>query len=384
MNAPASLQQVMAQGLDEYSHRHHLTPHQWQVCHHVLQCRTEALGGLKLQCDHCGYEPTVYHACRDRHCPRCQRQATEDWCEKQKASILAVLYHHLVFTLPHELNAWAETYPKVIYSLLFETVWATLKAFAEDPKRLDGQMGCTAVMHTWGQALMRHVHLHILAPGGAVDNDGNWHPACEAYLFPVKALSKRFRGGFVSRLRERIQAGEMPAIEREADEMLNKLMQKDWVVYSKAVLHATDDVVDYLGRYTHRIALSDSRLHRGAFGEMQLDYLDYRDNKRKRLVLENDELIRRFLLHVLPRGFVRVRHYGFLANNCRAKKLPKIREGIERQATKGSTPLAVASTHAEGRVAAEKRDKDGYPCKKCHQGRLKVIESIAPKREEGG
>jgi hypothetical protein len=384
MNASCSLQQVMAQGLDDYSHRHHLTPHQWQVCHHVLQCRTEQLGGLQLRCDNCGYEPTIYHACRDRHCPRCQRQATEQWCEKQKASILDVLYHHMVFTLPHLLNDWVEIYPKVIYTLLFETAWTTLSAFAKDPKRLDGQMGCTAVMHTWGQVLLRHVHLHVLAPGGALDKDGNWHPACDAYLFPAKALSKHFRGGFVSRLRERIKAGEMPDIESEADEMLDKLMQKDWVVYSKPVLHATEEVVDYMGRYTHRIALSDSRLHPGILDEIQLDYLDYRDNKRKRMVLENDELIRRFLLHVLPKGFVRVRHYGFLANCCWGKKLPAIREGIERQERKGQTPLAVASTHAEGRVLAKKPDKGEYPCKKCHQGRLKVIDIIAPKREEGG
>jgi hypothetical protein len=384
MNAHTSMQRVMAQGLDDYSHHHHLTPHQWQVCHHILICRTEELGGLKLQCDHCGYAPAIYHACRDRHCPRCQRQATEEWCEKQKASVLAVLYHHLVFTLPHLLNDWVERYPRVIYTLLFETVWATLSHFAEDPKRLNGQMGCTAVMHTWGQALTRHVHLHVLAPGGAWGKDGTWHPACEAYLFPVKALSKRFRGGFVSRLRARINAGEMPAIEKEADEILDKLMQKDWVVYSKAVLHATEEVVDYMGRYTHRIALSDSRLHPAGFDEIQLDYLDYRDNKRKRMVLENDELIRRFLLHVLPKGFVRVRHYGFLANNCRAKKLPAIREGIERQEIKRQTPHAVAHTHAEGRIPAEQLDKGEYPCKKCHQGRLKVIDIIAPKREEGG
>lgn len=166
MNASCSLQQVMAQGLGDYSHRHHLSAHQWQVCHHVQQCRTEELGGLKLQCDHCGYQPTIYHACRDRHCPRCQRQATEDWCERQKASILPVLYHHMVFTLPHALNAWVAVYPKILYALLFETVWATLSAFAKDPKRLDGQMGCTIVMHTWGQALMRHVHLHILPRAG--------------------------------------------------------------------------------------------------------------------------------------------------------------------------------------------------------------------------
>lgn len=193
-----------------------------------------------------------------------------------------------------------------------------------------------------------------------------------------------FRGGFVSRLRQRIDAGDMPDIESEADDLLDALMKKDWVVYSKPVLHATEDVVDYVGRYTHKIALSDSRLHPGVQGEIQLDYLDYRDHKRKRMPLEGEELIRRFLLHVLPKGFVRVRHYGFLANCCRAKKLPTIREGIERRETQGKTPRAVAAAHAEGHTAAPELDTRGYPCKKCHQGRLKVIDIIAPKREESG
>ncbi len=385
MNAAASLQQVMAQGLENYSHCHHLSPHQWQVCHHVRQCRTEALGGVKLQCDHCRYAPTVYHACRDRHCPRCQCQATEDWCDKQKASVLPVLYHHMVFTLPHELNDWVERYPAILYTLLFETVWVTLRTFAEDPKRLDGQMGCTVVMHTWGQTLTRHVHLHVLAPGGAWGKDSDWHPSCDAYLFPVRALSRHFRGGFVSRLRQRINDGDIPDIEKEADDKFDTLTQKDWVVYSKPVLHATEEVVEYVGRYTHKIALSDSRLHdAGVFGEIQLDYLDYRDHKRKRMALKNDELIRRFLLHVLPKGFVRVRHYGFLANCCRAKKLPKIREGINRRQSDAKTLQAVAAAHAEGRVPAAQSDQPSYPCKQCRQGRLRVIEMIPPKREDCG
>ncbi len=184
--------------------------------------------------------------------------------------------------------------------------------------------------------------------------------------------------------KQRIDAGDMPDIESQADDMLDALMKKEWVVYSKTVLHDTDDVVDYMGRYTHRIALSDSRLHPGVHGEIQLDYLDYRDHKRKRMALEGEELIRRFLLRVLPKGFVRVRQYGFLANCCRGKKLPTIREGIERQESQAQTPHAVSATHAEGRVPAPELDKGEYPCKKCHQGRLKVIDIIAPKREESG
>ena len=165
--ANASLQAVIAACLSGYAEHHPLGPHQWQVCHHLLDCRTAALGGFALECDQCGDCPFLYHACRDRHCPRCQRRASEDWVERQRAAVLPVTYHHLVFTLPDTLNGWVEVHPEVIYSLLFETVWATLSAFGADPKRLDGQLGMTAMRHTWGQTLVRHVHLHCLVPGGA-------------------------------------------------------------------------------------------------------------------------------------------------------------------------------------------------------------------------
>ena len=150
----------------------HLNPRQWQVCRHILDCRTPALGGFALACDRCDDTPVLYHACRDRHCPRCQRRASMDWCERQRAAVLPVTYHHLVFTLPHVLDGWVEVHPKEVYALLFETAWATLSAFGADPKRLDGQMGMTAVLHTWGQTLVRHVHLHCLVPGGGVSSMG--------------------------------------------------------------------------------------------------------------------------------------------------------------------------------------------------------------------
>jgi len=374
--ANASLQQVMREGLDHYHQGHRLTPRQWQVCRHILDCRTEALGGFCLDCDRCGQMQPHYFACRDRHCPRCQRRASLDWCARERATVLPVTYHHLVVTLPHELNPWVQLHPEVIYGLLFETVWATLSAFAADPKRLGGQLGMTAVLHTWGQTLSQHVHLHCLIPGGAFSAQGQWRPAKSTYLFPVRALSRHLRGGFVSRLRQRFEDGQLPRFEqrRQVDALLDRLMASDWVVYSKPCLTHTETVVDYLARYSHRIALSDSRILDIRDGQIQLDYKDYRDgNRHKVLSLSGEELLRRFLLHVLPKGFMRIRHFGFLANRCRRERLEAIRKALD------APPQPEASADAECPVSF-----DGYPCSLCRQGRLRITAILVPKRFEGG
>ena len=200
--------------------------------------------------------------------------------------MLPVTYHHLVFTLPHDLDGWVEVHPEEIYDLLFETVWATLSAFGADPKRLDGQLGMTAMLHTWGQSLVRHVHLHCLVPGGALSTGGDWHPAKSTYLFPVRALSRHFRGGFVSRLRRACEGGALPRVrdQAEVERVLKALMATEWVVYSKPALARTETVVDYLGRYSHRIALSDSRLLDFDGESVALAYTDYRDGDRRKVM----------------------------------------------------------------------------------------------------
>ena len=370
-----SLQAVIRTCLADYAEHHPLSPRDWQVCYHVLDCRTAALGGFALECDGCGERPFLYHACRDRHCPRCQRRASEEWCERQRAAVLPVTYHHLVFTLPDTLNGWVEVHPKEVYDLLFETVWATLSAFGADPKRLDGQLGMTAMLHTWGQTLVRHVHLHCLVPGGALGVGGDWHPAKSTYLFPVRALSRRFRGGFVSRLRQAFTDGRLPRITdlMEVKRVLDALMAKEWVVYSKPCLARTETIIDYLGRYSHRIALSDSRLRAFDGETVDLSYKDYRDHdRRKVMALSGEELLRRFLLHVLPPGFKRVRHFGFLANRCRGTRLETIR-----------TALAAPPPAPES-VSAAAVPFDGYPCPTCGTGRLRIIAHLAPHRRDGG
>lgn len=374
--ANASLQLVMREVLDQYQHDHRLTPRQWQVCRHILDCRTEALGGYRLACDRCDQSQPHYFACRDRHCPRCQRRASQAWCERQRAAVLPVIYHHLVVTLPHELNPWVQLHPEVIYDLLFETVWATLSAFAADPKRVGGQLGMTAVLHTWGQTLSQHVHLHCLVPGGALSASGEWHPARSTYLFPVRALSRHVRGGFVSRARQALQDGRLPRLEdpKQADGLLDRLMATDWVVYSKPCLTHTETVVDYLGRYSHRIALTDGRILDRDGEQVRLDYKDYRDGDRhKVLTLSGAELLRRFLLHVLPKGFMRIRHFGFLANRCRTQRLSQIRAALK------ATPLPEPTTATDQAAPFA-----GYPCPACRQGQLQITARLIPQRFEGG
>ncbi|MES9900691.1 MAG: IS91 family transposase [Sedimenticola sp.] len=375
MTELVTMQSIMQQRLESHAQDHPLNKRQWQVCHHILDCRTEVLGGMKLQCNHCHEPQILYYACRDRHCPRCQKKATEEWSAKQRANVLPVTYHHLVFTLPHLLNPWIAIQPRQLYGLLFESAWSTLNTFGR--KRLKGRMGMVAVLHTWGQSLSRHVHLHCLVPGGALSNGRHWQGVKGDYLFPVRALSRHFRGGFISRLRHSIDSGELPRLKdtQQIKETLNQLMGVEWVVYSKPCLHYTTTVIDYLARYSHRIALSDHRLQGvNDQGKVLLSYKDYRDHdKRKTLPLKPEELIRRFLLHILPKGFMRIRHFGYLANSCRKRCLSQIRE------------VMAIHQESEGEAGtATEQIFDGYPCPACHEGQLKILAYILPRRYEGG
>lgn len=324
---------VLDRFMPDFRQTYPMNYEQINVCHHITHCRTEALGGLQWQCDHCSYVYPAYHSCRDRHCPQCQWRASQAWSDKRRADVLATTYYHLVFTLPHSLNGWVELHPEVIYRLLFASVWGVLKALGQDPKRLGGQLGLVAVLHTWGQNLSRHVHLHCLIPGGALDDEGQWHAVKgkNDYLFPNHALSNGFRGRMVSALRQAYKEGELKRVTRagEVDTLLQALMQVDWVVYSKPYLTDADIIVEYLARYSHRIALSDSRLVAIQEDQVLLRYKDYRNHGQQKLLsLEGKELIRRFLLHVLPKGFMRIRHFGFLASCCKRGKLALIRTNM--------------------------------------------------------
>lgn len=373
MSATMGMQQVMDRFLTPYRQHHRLSPQQSKVIGSIRACRTKALGGQLVHCDHCGFEQHRYHSCRNRHCPQCQQRATQQWCDQQLQHVLPVDYFHLVFTVPHELNGWVQLHPEVIYRVLFHAVWSTLKTFGADQKRLHGEMGMTAILHSWGQNLFRHVHLHCLVPGGALSHDQcQWYPARSTYLFPVKALSRVYRARMVSGLRRAWQANQLSRVTSDdVDAMLNQLMSKDWVVYSKATLHHAQTVVKYLSRYTHKIAMSNHRLLAMDDKHVVFRWHDYRDGKKKSLSLDGKEFVRRFLLHVLPNGLMRIRHYGFLANRYREKKLKLIRQCLHQPPA--DTDLT-APKHQTVLPATTCR------CPKCHKNTLRVCYEITPNR----
>ena len=371
MTEQACMQTVLFRHLECYTHHHRLSPAQGKVCHRIGVCRTPALGGQRVHCDHCDFSQQRYHSCRNRHCPKCQQHASQQWCDKQLQQVLPVNYFHVVFTLPHALNPWVQCHPEVLYRCLFHSVWHTLKTFGQDPKRLNGKMGMTAVLHTWGQNLSQHVHLHCLIPGGALSPDHkHWQTAKSNYLFPVKALSRHFRGTMVSALRRAYGNGELHRLDaNEFEHRLNSLMHKDWVVYSKAYLKKADTIVRYLGRYTHKIALSDARIKDINDTHVRFNYHDYRDGKDKCMQLQGEEFIRRFLLHVLPEGLMRIRHYGFLANRNRKQKHDLIKACLQAQQ---STTTEETPTTEHLRPAIPGR----CLCPKCRRGHLLVVFEI--------
>lgn len=364
MTEAITLQQILKRFLPTEN----IDTHRLKVCQQLLACRTAALGGQTWQCDHCHNEETHYYSCRNRHCPQCQGRATHQWAERQQAHILPVTYFHLVFTLPDTLNGWISLHPETIYRLLFRAVWQTLKHFGEDPKRLNGQLGMSAILHTWGQNLSRHVHLHCLVPGGALSLQGEWHPSKSNYLFPVKALSRYYRGKMVSLLRDAYQSHELSRIrdKEEVEQQLNQLMEKEWVVYSKAALNHTETVVSYLARYTHRIAISNHRIQDIHAGQVTIRYKDYRDNgKNRSLSLSGEEFVRRYLMHIVAKGFMRIRHYGFLANCCRQKRLEQIRQRLQ-------CPPPTSEDNQTRQEAVTR------PCPTCKKGQMTLIAEILP------
>lgn len=363
MSGPATVQAALQRfapgGLDA---------HRRKITQRLCVCHTPAMGGMEVHCDHCGAEATWYHGCRDRHCPQCQGRATRCWADRQHEQLLPVPYFHVVFTLPYDLNGWVELHPEVLYRLLFKAVWTTLDTFGHDPKRLNGQLGMSAVLHTWGQNLSRHVHLHCLVPGGALGDDGRWHPARSTYLFPVRALSRHFRGTMVRLLRQASDRGQLKRVTRagEVDRLLDRLMTTDWVVYSKHCLKHSASVVEYLARYTHRIAITDARILRVDDEGVTLRYKDYADHDRyKTLTLDGPEFARRFLMHIVPKGLMRVRHYGFLANRCRKRKLAEVRCALD----------TVVSAHEPRPTRAVQPC-----CRHCGHGPLHIQVRLAPTR----
>lgn len=364
-----------------YRAAHPLVPVQYQAMRALAACRTEALGGHIAQCDACGAQRYAYHSCRNRHCPKCQTLAKERWLAARRAELLPVPYFHLVFTLPHALNALAQGNPRIIYGLLFESVSATLIEFGANPRWLGGEIAATLILHTWGQTLIQHIHLHCLVGAGALHADGHWIRSRRGFLFPVQALSQVFRGKFLAALMRAFNTGALNLAGATAtlaqasarQRLFGALYEHTWVVYAKRPFGGPQQVLDYLGRYTHRVAISNNRLSGIEGDRVSFRYKDYaHGNRRKTLTLEAGEFIRRFLLHVLPRGFMRIRHYGLLANRAKRLKLALARSALD-QPPPAPTPPQPESVEAFWlRVAS----LDIHQCAHCHAGRMVIIGSL--------
>jgi hypothetical protein len=301
----------------------------------LTACRTAALGGHVEACDDCGHQRISYNSCRNRHCPKCQSLTRAQWIEDRKSELLDCPYFHIVFTLPEEVAAIAYQNKAMLYNLLFAATANTLRTIAADPKHLGAEIGFFAVLHTWGQSLVHHPHLHCVVPGGGLSADGERWIACRpGFFLPVRVLSRFFRRRFLELLEQAFDRGELQFFsaleelrEREAfRRYLDPLRKKEWIVYAKAPFAGPAQVLDYVGRYTHRVAISNNRLLDIEDGQVTFRWKDYRDgDAQKTMTLTAEEFIRRFLLHVLPPGLQRIRYYGFLGNRYRKEKLEQCR-----------------------------------------------------------
>jgi len=367
---------------DAYRRRYRLPVHHLKTMRAIEVCRTAALGGHLEQCNACGHQRPVYNSCRNRHCPKCQALAKAKWLADRQAELLPVGYFHNVFTLPHELNPLLAANQAFLYTLLFKTAAQTLQAFAADAEQgWGGQLGFTAVLHTWDQKLLYHVHLHCVIAGGALSVDGNrWIAARRHYLFCVHALSREFRARYLRGLQKFWVSGRLHfpgrlaclAQASEFEKFLQPLADKDWGVYSQAPFAGPDKVLDYLSRYTHRVAISNHRLISLDGDQITFHYRDRRDgNRLKQLTLSAFEFIRRFLQHVVPRGFCRIRHFGFLGNRVKEERLPRCR------ALLGQTPHAVVEAPRDPvRLLLDLTGVDVTQCPRCGVGTMVVVERL--------
>jgi hypothetical protein len=369
-----------------------LTPEQRRAVADLSACRTERLGGHVERCSCCGAREYHYHSCRNRHCPKCQGGCRAEWLQKEAGYLLAVEYHHLVFTLPAEVAELARHNPRLAYGLLFEAASAAVREAAANPRHLGAQVGLTAVLHTWGQTLSLHPHLHLMATGGGLSCDARgeiderpvWRGCRPGFFLPVRVLSALFRGKYLAGLDAAWRRGELRLAGAAAGlscpaawgRWLAQRRQQDWVVYSQPPGAGAEVVLKYLARYTYRVAISNSRLVRVSDDEVTFTYKDYRRRgKQREMTLPLAEFSRRFVQHVLPVGFVRVRHYGLLANRGREDKLrlcrallctAGVRQRLQAQAAAGRPEPG------EGRV-----------CQACGRGRVEVVEVLAAWPREG-
>jgi hypothetical protein len=345
------------------------------------RCRTASLGGHLNRCDQCGHQEISYNSCRNRHCPKCQGRAQAQWLADREADLLEVPYFHVVFTLPAEISPLVLQNQRLVYGLLFRAVSQTLVTIARDQQHLGAEIGFLAVLHTWGQNLHHHPHVHCVVPGGGLSLDGQqWVPSRKRYFLPVPVLRQFFRGCFLRLLQQVWQRqelefhGEMAALAEpeQWQSLLAKLRAKPWVVYAKPPFGGPRCVLRYLARYTHRVAISNRRILSIDNATVRFQWKDYRrDSQQRVMTLAADEFIRRFLLHVLPKRFQRIRQYGLLANRVKAEKLARCRRLLDEKVSQGEA-------HGSGAVQDGDLDSSNWiRCSVCRQGRMQRVGDIA-------
>jgi Putative transposase/Transposase zinc-binding domain len=360
---------------------------QRRVLHDLVRCRTAALGGHVEECDHCGHRLIAYNSCRNRHCPKCQAAARARWMEERAKELLPVEYFHVVFTLPDEIGSLALQNGRVVYNLLFRSAAESLLEIAADPQHLGANIGFLAVLHTWGQNLHLHPHVHCVVPGGGISWDGTrWIGSRPGFFLPVRVLRRLFRGRYLALLNTAFQQGQLKFHGQQcrfADPnafaaLVEGVRQKEWVVYAKPPFGGPRQVLKYLARYTHRVAISNQRLLKIEDGKVHFHWKDYaRENAKKIMAVDAVEFMRRFLLHVVPSGFVRIRHFGFLANRHRKEKLQLCRSllGVTADAADpGSDQRATESMEAAD-------TESQHRCPECKRGHMVVMEAIPRQRE---
>ena len=359
---------------DAYRRTHPMPLSHHRVMHAVQVCRTSYLGGHMKVCSFCGYEHPTYNSCGNRHCPKCQALSRVRWVKKRKEELLPVDYFHECFTLPHELNTLARSNKKVIYDILFKSVSQTLLEFGENS--LGGKIGFICTLHTWDQKLAEHIHLHCIIPAGALTYDKKrWiGSANDNFLFSVKALSKVFRGKFTDYLRKAYSQGELIFVGKSTEygtkegfkALIDELYKTEWIVYSKKPFAGPKKVLDYLGRYIFRTAISNERIKGVTGGKVTFAYRDRRDgNRKKEAALAADEFIRRFLLHVLPNSYMRIRHFGFLANRNRKENITRVKKLLGVSSDTGEKP-----GQSMEELMLELTGKDISRCPRCRVGTM--------------
>jgi len=365
---------------------HPLSPEQRRVMRAVEQCRTAALGGHVDQCDACGFRRVSYNSCRNRHCPKCQSLAKARWLEARLADLLPVPYFHVVFTLPEQLAALALQNKRVVYNILFASAAETLRTIAADPKHLGAEIGFLAVLHTWSQTLRHHPHLHCVVPGGGLSLDGShWRSCRQGFLLSVNVLARLFRRLFLQALARAYEHHKLTfhgAIAYLAEplafqRLLASLRAREWWVYAKPPFGGPEQVLAYLGRYTHRVAISNHRLVSCKDDQVTFNWKDYASgNQQRTMTLKADEFIRRFLLHVLPRGFQRIRQFGLLANRHRREKL-----ALCRRLLSGAAAHPVSNQPLPRDYQALYETITGaslLQCSACRAGKMRLTERLAP------